>query len=213
MCIPAPACRHDDTTVSPTVPVYIERTGYVLCRALVIHLLSLCDSDARTIAILYESRDVPFKGMVSKLAADKSLEWVSGGGNEEGKAKFRVKGAFDITLSCYDSPMAYLEIRMSKVGDSALFLQDACVHVRETVQQKLKLAHIGAEDAYSLAFFCTCSQTSTQHMMKIEMRTPLPPKQAVCNYKALNQNLSEGTHLDWFVSKHLLFIHTNYMIL
>ena len=139
--------------------------------------------------------------MVRLLDEDKErLGWHSDGGTEKARrAKFRVKKAFDMTLSCYKQPMAYLEIRVSKVGDSELFIQDACVRVRETVQQKL--AAISEKGAYSLAFFCTCSHASDQHMMEVEMPTPLPPKQAVCYYnKPLYRNLSKGTHLDWFVS-------------
>ena len=145
----------------------------------------------------FHSGVIPFKAVVSSLSDDDILGWhnlmVT-----EWEAKFRIKRAFDMTLSCHNRPMSYLEIRVSKAGDAGVFLEDVCVHVRENIEKTL--AAICTKEAYSLAFFCTCSQTPAQHMMKVEISTALPPTQAVCDFTPLDQNLSEDQHLVWFVS-------------
>lgn len=119
--------------------------------------------------------------------------------DEQKEAKFRIKRAFDMKMIALDRPLSCLEIRVTQVGDTELFLQDVCVEVRETIEGKLNA--ICPEEQYSLAFFCTCSQTSAMHMMKVDDST-FPHTHAVCLHAPLDQKLSEDTHLFWFVSPH-----------
>ena len=144
--------------------------------------------------------DVPFKAVLTSLMDDKSLGWHLLKQKDELKeAKFRIKRAFDMKMigNAFDRPISCLEIRVAQVGDTELFLQDVCVEVRETFERKLKA--VCPKEQYFLAFFCTCSQTSATHMMKVDDST-FPYTHAVCLHAPLDQKLSEDTHLFWFVS-------------
>ena len=138
--------------------------------------------------------------MVTSLTDDKSLGWhllKHKDDQREAKFRFRIKRAFDMTLTTRDRPLSCLEIQVTQVGDTESFLQDICVDVRESIEKKLKV--VCPEALYSLAFFCTCSQTSASHMMKVD-DSVFPHTHAVCLHAPLDQKLSEDTHLFWFVS-------------
>lgn len=148
----------------------------------------------------FKSGDVPFKEVVALLTDDKSLGWhLLRQKDEQRGVKFRIKRAFDMKLVALDRPLSCLEIRVSQVGDTELFLQDVCVDVRETIEEKLKA--VCTEEQYFLAFVCTCSQTSAIHMMKVD-DSVFPCTHAVCLHAPLDQKLSEDNHLFWFVSPH-----------
>ena len=152
------------------------------------------------IALHFKSGDVPFKAVVTSLTDDTSLGWhLLKQKDDQREAKFRIKRAFDMTLMARDRPLNCLEIRVIQVGDTELFLQDICVDVRETVEEMLKA--VCTNEQYLLAFFCTCSQTSAPHMMKVD-DSMFPHTHAVCLHAPLDQKLSEDTHLCWFVSPH-----------
>lgn len=152
------------------------------------------------IALYFKSGDVPFKAVVTSLTNDTSLGWhLLKQKDDQREAKFRIKRAFDMTVIARDRPLSCLEIRVTQVGDTELFLQDICVDVRETIEEKLKA--VCSEEQYLLAFFCTCSQTSAPHMMKVD-DSMFPCTHATCLHAPLDQRLSEDTHLFWFVSPH-----------
>ena len=167
----------------------------------VVITIRLNDTDAKVIVFQLKSGgDVPFKAVLTSLTDDKSLGWHLLKQKDELKeAKFRIKRAFDMKMigNAFDRPINCLEIRVAQVGDTELFLQDVCVEVRETFERKLKA--VCPKEQYFLAFVCTCSQTSTTHMMKVDDST-FPYTHAVCLHAPLDQKLSEDTHLFWFVS-------------
>lgn len=150
------------------------------------------------IGLHFKSGDVPFKAMVTSLTDDKISGWhLLKQKDDLREAKFRIKRAFDIKLIGRDRPLNCLEIRVTQVGDTELFLQDICVDVLENIETKLKA--VCPEALYSLAFICTCNQTSATHMMKVD-DSMFPRTHAVCLHAPLDQKLCEDTHLFWFVS-------------
>jgi hypothetical protein len=151
------------------------------------------------IVLRFKSGQVPFsfEAFITSLTDDKSLGWHLLKQDKQREAEFRIELAFDVKLIALDS---CLEIRVSQVGDTELFLQDVCVKMREIIGGKIKAIY-PEKDSFKLAFLCTCHQIRDSHMMEVEDSTMLHPR-AVCLHAPLHPKLSEDTHLLWFVSPH-----------
>ena len=165
--------------------------------------IRLNHTDSKVIALQLKSggdATVPFKAVLTSLTPDdlKTLEWdLLKQKDEQEGAEFRIKRAFDMKMIGINRPESCLEIQVTQVGDTELFLQDVCVKVRETIERKLK--DKCPEEQYFLAFVCTCHQTSDTHMMEVDVSTSPYYTHAVCRHAPLDQKL-EDTHLFWFVS-------------
>ena len=153
--------------------------------------------------IHFESGVIPFKGMVTSLKEDSSLEWQPWEDDQK-RAMFRIKKAFDVTMT---SQQKYLEIQVAKTGhvEQQLLLPEICISVREIIEKKLEAISTNLQASskpFRLAFKCTCPQKNAPniHLMTVD-DTKFPPTQAECLFRPLNQELSKESHLVWFVSE------------
>ena len=145
-----------------------------------------------SLAIFFESGEVPFVELITSLANDKNLAWHLVMRDEQKRALFRIKKAFDVTLI---SQLGYLELRVAMAGYTELLLPEICIQVYNTIEMKAE--HLKWKN-FHLAFKCTCSQTPDIHLMKVDSLISQPTR-AECLYLPLDQQLSKD-HLIWFVS-------------
>ena len=143
-----------------------------------------------SLVFFFESGKVPFKDIITSLADNRNLAWHLMCDDQK-RALFRIKKAFDLTLI---SQPGYLELRVSMAGYSELLLPEICILACNTIVNVMKAEH----QIFHLAFKCTCSQTPNVHLMKISS-SEAQPTRAECLHLPLDQQLSKE-HLIWFVS-------------
>ena len=154
-----------------------------------------------SLVFFFESGEVPYEEIVRLLANDKNLAWHLVKCDDQKRALFRIKKAFDLMLI---SQPDYIEVRMSKAGYTELLLPEICIQARNTIVNAMKAENLKFYN-FHLAFKCTCSQTPNVHLMKISSSESQPTR-AECLHLPLDQQLSKD-HLIWFVSAK---IHTNF---
>ena len=147
-----------------------------------------------SLVFMFKSGEVPYKEIVTSLTNDKKLAWHLVMHDDQKRAVFRIKKAFDLMLI---SQPGCLEVRVCKAGYTELLLPEICIQARNTIVSKMKAEHLKLHD-FLLAFKCTCSQTSNVHLMKISSSESQPTR-AECLHLPLDQQLSKD-HLIWFVS-------------
>ena len=144
-----------------------------------------------SLVFFFESGKVPFEDIVTSLVGDRNLMWHRVMCDDQKKALFRIKKAFDLMLI---SQPGYLELRVSVAGYSELLFPEICILACNTIVNVMK----AEQQNFHLAFKCTCSQTPDVHLMKISS-SETQPTRAECLYLPLDQQLSKE-HLIWFVS-------------
>jgi hypothetical protein len=147
-----------------------------------------------SLVFFFESGKVPFEKIVTSLVDDKNLAWHLITHDDQKRALFRIKKAFDLTLI---SQPSYLELRVSEAGYSELLLPEIYILACNTIVNVMKGDHL-KHQYFHLAFKCTCSQTPNVHLMKISS-SEAQPTRAECLHLPLDQQLSKD-HLIWFVS-------------
>ena len=145
---------------------------------------------------------MPFEETVTSLKAltESGLSWHLFQ-HDKRKAKFRINSAFDVTLT---SQPNYLELQVTQVGYSELLLPEVCIGVRETIETKLVGLSGGERRLFHLAFKCECTQSLDMHLMQVDDSSVRPTK-AKCLFIPLDLELSNESHLVWFVSKLCLY--------